>query len=279
MSFVQYLESAGVILLAIAGAVAGLRTSRLRPPWWLAGFVVPVAFFAAMALGRWVPRIAAPAPLCWIHYGRTELVAAAFMVPYAFATLAPKLPRRRERIFLAAAAAMVVCSFCVLPFLLPALLHGRFAAMATVIDRDGVCMQHTSYTCGPAAAVTALRCMGLSAAEGEIAILAGTNPIDGTDPDVLAAALRARYGGAGLACEFRFFESLDELRRAGLTIALVKLGFLIDHYVVVLEVGDRFVVVGDPLAGRRRLAHADFMARWRRTGIVLARAGAGRPGA
>ncbi len=276
MSFLPCVETAAIVFLAVAGTVAGLRTARLKSPWWLVGFFVPMTFIALLVLTRWFPQLAFRAPFLWVVHGRTEQAAAAFLLPLAFGTIVPKLTRRRERVLTAVGAATVVLWYSVIPFLLPALLYGSFAAMPTHIDEDGVCIQHTSYTCGPAAAVTALRQLGLPAEEGELAILAHTSPIGGTDPETLVSVLRERYGSAGLACDLRSFESIDDLRRAGLTLAVVKLDFLIDHYVVVLEVTERAVLVGDPLGGKYFLGHARFLERWRRTGIVFARAGAPR---
>ena len=40
-----------------------------------------------------------------------------------------------------------------------------------------------------------------------------------------------------------------ELRNAGVTLAVIQLGFLVDHYVVVLEITDKAVIVADPLSG------------------------------
>jgi hypothetical protein len=276
MSIGPWLETGGVVALACAGTFAGLRTTRLPHPYWLLGVGVSLTFFAAFAVIRWIPSVAFLPPFAWLTHERREFAIAAFMIPYAFATLVPRLARRRERVFVTVGAALVVCGVCVTPFLLPAMLHGTFAAMTTHINSSGVCIQNTGYTCGPAAAVTALRSLGLPAEEGELAILAHTSPIGGTDPLTLATVLGERYRGAGLTTAYRCFESIDELRAAGLTIAVVKLDFLIDHYVVVFAVADAKVRVGDPLGGMRTLPRAQFEERWRRTGIVLARPEAAR---
>jgi hypothetical protein len=52
-------------------------------------------------------------------------------------------------------------------------------------------------------------------------------------------------------------------------IAVVKYGFMVDHYVAVLAVTERMVEVGDPMEGRQLLSHKEFMDKWRRTGIVV----------
>jgi ABC-type bacteriocin/lantibiotic exporter with double-glycine peptidase domain len=134
-----------------------------------------------------------------------------------------------------------------------------------------VCRQNTSYTCGPAAAVTGLRALGFPAEEGELAILANTSMAIGTPPDLLCAALQKRYAPEGLDCRYRHFDSIATLKNEGLTLAIIKFAFLVDHYVAVLEVTDRKVIVGDPFFGKQEYTHQEFSAKWRDCGIVLKR--------
>jgi hypothetical protein len=119
--------------------------------------------------------------------------------------------------------------------------------------------------------VTALRKLGFSAEEGEIAILAHTSSAIGTPPDMLADALREKYGKDGLLCDYRVFNDLDELRNAGLTLAVIKFNLFEDHFVTVLEVKSNAVLVGDPVSGLRTLSPADFIDQWRFEGVVLRR--------
>ena len=69
----------------------------------------------------------------------------------------------------------------------------------------------------------------------------------------------------------RSFKDIRELKQAGLTLAVIKYAFLVDHYVTVLEVTDTEVVVGDPIGGLRRMSYADFRKEWRFVGVVLKR--------
>jgi hypothetical protein len=166
---------------------------------------------------------------------------------------------------------MVVVWFSVLPFLVPALIEGYLANLTTRLDSNGICFQTTDYTCAPAAAVTALRKLGLPAQEGEIAILSHTSPIIGTLPGCLQAALQNRYGDKGLRCQYRRFDSIAQLKDAGLTLAVVKSAFLSDHCIAVLEVSDRMITVADPVVGKKSLSHKQFEEIWRFSGIVLKR--------
>lgn len=159
----------------------------------------------------------------------------------------------------------------ILPFLAPAFNRTFLAGLKTRLDPDGVCRQSSEYTCGPAAAVTALRKLGLPAEEGGLAILAHTSSLTGTEPDVLAKVLRKRYATNGLVAEYRAFKDLDELKKAGLTVAILKFNALQDHCVAILGVETNGIVVGDPLSGLSTISNEEFENKWQFVGIVLKR--------
>jgi len=60
-----------------------------------------------------------------------------------------------------------------------------------------------------------------------------------------------------------------ELRGPGFTLAVIKFGFMTDHYVTVLDMDDQHVTVGDPFRGKMAYTAEDFAKEWRFTGIVL----------
>jgi hypothetical protein len=158
----------------------------------------------------------------------------------------------------------------------PALWQQRHHALRNRCDVDGICWQRTSYTCGPAAAVTALHRLGLPATEGELAILARTSPLSGTDEDLLAAALARRYRAAGLRVERRPLRTLADLAGAEAALVVIPVGPWTDHFVAVLEVTPGWVVIGNPSAGRRTMPPAELLARCRPTAILLYRTGTTR---
>ena len=90
---------------------------------------------------------------------------------------------------------------------------------------------------------------------------------------MLADALQRHYAADGLSVNCRVFHSVAELKQAGLTLAVVKYGVFVDHWVTVLEATDSEVVVADPLGGLVRFSHQDFAKKWRFIGIVLKRNG------
>jgi len=268
-----WLETLGVAGLGVLGVLAGRWFSRLRRPYWVLGYLIPMVFVAAFVAVTCVRWLEFYCPFRWLVAGRREFALMALVGTMVLTTPLSRLPRRSQRLAVGAFLCLFVAKLSVLPFLAPAFYLKQLAALETHVDSDGVCGQNTDFTCGPAAAVTALRRLGFPAEEGELAVLCRTNPFSGTAPDVLCEVLRQRYGSRGLRCEYRPFASIDELKQAGLTLAVVKFSWLVDHYVTVLEVTGETVVVGDPLAGKVTLSHREFAAKWRFVGVVVGREG------
>ena len=266
-----WLETIGVGLLGAFGVASGRWFSRLPRPYWTLGYFVPLGLILLIGLAYRFRTLEFVPPFSWLMAGRTEFVLTALAGTTVLTTPLSRLPLRRDRAAVALLMICVVSQVAVWPFLAPAFNRAELEALKTRIDPDGVCLQNTDYTCGPAAAVTALRRLGLPAEEGAIAIRCHTSTAMGTPPDMLCRALLKLYPAYGFTCQYRAFKSVEELKSAGCTLALVKFSFLLDHYVAVLHVDDRTVTVGDPLNGKRTMTHAEFARQWRFVGVVLRR--------
>jgi hypothetical protein len=267
---IPWLQVLGVVLLAASGHLLGRWFSGLRKPWWLLGYALPLLVVCLYGLSNRLPQLALTPPFSWIPLGRGRYTLIGFIAPLMFSTLLSRLPRRRERIAIGALLIVVVAMLAVWPLLWPVFNRAELQRMVTKVD-DGICLQNSDYTCGAAAAVTGLRRLGLPAEEGGVAILAQTSRIGGTDPAILAEELQKHYRSAGLVAEYRFFKSLEELKAAGLTLAVVKFSLTEDHFITVFEVTADRVLIGDPLRGREELSHEQFLRKWRRVGVVLRR--------
>ena|SRR5258707_857435 len=259
------------LLCALAGVVLGWWFSRLRSPYWTIGYVIPLVLVLAYALAFRVPTLLFVPPFSWIMMGIKKFATFGFVATMVLTTPLSRVPQARNRIMIAILMVVIVFFMSLWPFLAPMVNRRQLTRLQTNVDKDGICLQTTDYTCGPASAVTALRKLRLSAEEGQIAILSGTSDQDGTPADMLADGLEHEYGKKGLLVKCRVFKNISELKQAGLTIAVIKYSLLEDHWVTVLEVTDSEVIVGDPLAGRTRLSYDDFCKKWRFIGIVLQR--------
>ncbi|MHC4122329.1 MAG: cysteine peptidase family C39 domain-containing protein [Planctomycetota bacterium] len=266
-----WLETAGVILLTVLGVVVGKLFSRFQKPYWTLGYFLPLLLIMMIAMTRVVDSLVFVPPFCWVTAGRVKFVIFSLAVTMGLTTPLTRLPRKYEKFVVCTLMTVVVVWFSILPFCVPAVIKGYLCNLQTKVDSNGICIQSTNYTCGPAAAVTALRKLGLSAQEGEIAVLSHTSPMIGTLPRNLCKALKNRYGADGLECEYRHFESITQLKDAGVTLVVVKVAFLLDHCITVLEVSDQLITVADPIIGTMLMSHEQFEKIWRFSGIVLKR--------
>ena len=263
-----WLETAGVVLLAFCGVALAHGLSKLPQRFWISAWLLSLAVVCIFGVERYTIGLEFVPPFSWIAAGRTRYILAAFAGPILILTPAAKLPRHRDKIFLRIFTGLFLLGFVVMPFVLPALVRKELAALVTKIDPDGVCLQQTSYTCGPAAAVTGLHKLGLPGEEGQLAIWSQTSQF-GTTPDALADALRSHYGADGLEVRYQRFQKVADLKQRGITLAVVKYDFMVDHFVTVLGVTDHEVIVGDPLSGKTAYSYNEFSKLWRFCGITL----------
>ncbi len=264
-------ETIGVVVLAGLGAGVGYWFSRFSRKYWLAGYFIPLAIVLMVGACQWVEEVNFIFPFSRLMAGRNEFVLMAVAAMMLAGTLVFRMPRKREKILLMIFVSGFVAYYSVMPFLGPVFVRGELERLKTEMDQNGVCRQGTDYTCGPAAAVTALRFLGVRAEEGRLAIASHTSSYGGTPGDLLALAIKELYERDGVVCEYRLFHSISEMKDICPVIAQVKFKFLIDHFVTVLQVTDKYVVVGDPLFGRYKHSRRGFESIWRYSGVVVSK--------
>jgi hypothetical protein len=266
-----WLETFGVILVALTGVAAGYLLSRLKSFFWMLCYFLSVAIILMMVLTRCSEALKFEPPFCWVAIGRIKFVILALAVTLGLTVCLRHLPHKFEKILVCILMSLVVVWFTVLPFLVPAIIKDRLANLPTVFNSKGICIQGTNYTCGPAAAVTALGKLNLRGYEGELAILAHTSPVAGTLPSCLSDALERKYGSVGLKCKYKHFDTVSELKSSKVTLAVVKSAFMVDHCVVILDVSNNQITVADPVLGEITMSYELFEQIWQFSGIVLSR--------
>jgi len=264
-----FLETLGAAGLTVLGVLLGRWFSRQPKPWWTLGYFIPLAVITIVVLPRFNRSFEFRPPVSWFVSGRTLFAVSGLVIAMVLVTPLSRLPRASTRRLVICFVFLMVFFSSLWPFAAPAFNRRFLASLQTRMTSDGICEQSTDYNCGPAAAVTALRKLGFPAEEGEIAIHAHTSIAIGTPPDLLCAALKKRYTPAGLQCEYRYFNSTSELNNGGITLAVIKFGLFVDHYVTVLQVTDDEIIVGDPFRGRISYSHEQFARKWRFVGVVL----------
>ncbi len=268
---VPWFETAGVILISLLSVLLGRIFSGFKKPYWTMGYFFPCALILLLVAARLDNALYFFSPFCWLITGRSRFVIISLAVCMGLTTPLSRLPRKFEKVLVCILMFVLVTWFSVAPFLFPVLIKDTLLKNPTRFDKDGICRQTTEYTCGPAAAVTALEYLGLSAQEGEIAVLSHSSPVVGTLPSLLCSALENRYGSEGLKCKYRRFDTIEQLKKTGVTLVVIKEGFLLDHCIVVLEVLDDAVAVADPVTGKELIPIKQFEKIWRFSGIILKR--------
>lgn len=130
--------------------------------------------------------------------------------------------------------------------------------------RDGVCLQSTGATCGPAAAATILRQMGLSATEAELAKESFTCA-SGTENWYLARALRRRR----VNTSFQFDKQLQFSFPAIVGVRLINTGNA-GHFIALLSQNGDQLTIADPLDGRSTNTMIELRLKYDFTGFLIA---------
>jgi predicted double-glycine peptidase len=209
--------------------------------------------------------------LDWIAASRSKYILICFAVCLGLVSPLRYLSSPWKRTLTVGVLACFLLLFAGLPFAGPAVYQKQIQNLPTHLDTRGLCRQSLSYTCGPAAAVTALRQLGLEASESQIAAAAGTAPWLGTSSWDLYRAIDRLYPEDQLHCRYERFQSLDQLPGGSFSLAVMREGFLMDHCVTILKITPSEVLLADPSAGLRIMPRAEFQAAWRHTAIVLSR--------
>ncbi|MFA4987398.1 MAG: cysteine peptidase family C39 domain-containing protein, partial [Candidatus Brocadiia bacterium] len=135
------------------------------------------------------------------------------------------------------------------------------------MDDSGVYRQATSYDCGPAAAVTMLRTIGLPVDESKIAALSLLREGRGVTVLELCRGLDLALQGTNRRAAIRRLDA-DSLAHCPTPfLAEVRRGPAREHCVVVLEVLPDAVVLGDPARGRYGCLRSEFAREW--TGLAI----------
>ena len=267
-----WIETFGVLCVCGLAILLGLRSKHLGRTIWLSVYIISLLLVLIVNIPMGTFGIEPSRFLRFLTAGRREFIILSFAVVLMFSVLIPNLKRKPAKVFLGFLIAVSIIYFAITPFLTPFFIREKLASLQTQFEGQ-VCLQSTSFTSGPAAAVTALKQIGINAQEGIIAIDSYTTPLWGTDEDLLASAIKNLYGRAGVSCKVRFFNSVSELAENCPVIAVVRYSFLVDQYVTVLDVRGKFLIIADSLQGIVRMSFDEFEKIWRFRGIVVSKAG------
>jgi hypothetical protein len=231
------------------------------------GFAILLVVF--LLTGRFCLAMTDCPPLFALVVGRSKFLILALVIPLGLTAPLPHLPRKTERLLTSAIMAVLVFIFGLFPFFGPAAFARTLYDLPNTIDPCGVCLQNTPYTCGPAAAVTALNKLGIHATEGMLAVQARTCPFMGTTTFDLCRAINGAAAKSGLKAVFCRLNSLDQLPKNSGVLLLLKEGFMLTHCVALLDISDQTVTFADPAEGMICLPKKIFTSLWTGQAIII----------
>jgi hypothetical protein len=253
--------------VAVAAACwAGHRAARRGGGPLAAAIAGPFVAILLVLVGHRCARAAFIPPFSWAVDADVAPLLMTPAIALLFAALALRLPAPRRPAVWVIMGVMLLL-YGLLPAALPLLVRPALGATRTHLDPQGVCRQSLPYSCGPAAAVSCLARLGVTAQEGQIGIAARTAPLVGTRGRLLAQAVRTRH--PEVACRHRFVERLDDL---SLPAAVeVTTPWLTGHFVAVLAIGPAHVEIADPLNGYAKVPRDRFARSWTGSAVEFAR--------
>jgi predicted double-glycine peptidase len=267
-----WFETIAVFAVCTIAVFIGLCSARMNRFLWLSIYIISLLLVLLVNIPMGTFGNGPSHSLHFLAAGRREFVILSFAVVLMFSILMPKLKTLLAKAFLALLIAVSVIYFAIIPFLTPVLIRSDLAKLPTQF-LNGICLQSTNFTSGPACAVTALKQFDISAQEGSLAIDSCTTPFWGTDEDLLAGAVEKQYKLAGVSAKVRFFDSVSQLAETCPTIAVVRYSSLVDNYLTIIDVRGKFLIIGDSIHGQVRMSFEDFEKIWRFRGIVISRGG------
>jgi len=266
---IYLVQTLGVLLVVVCGIGLGTIFGRQKRKFvWISAYLLALMMVGLGLLPTRFARSFNYFPFVFILYRRNIFIWMSFGVGMLISVLLPNVKKKLLKCLLVVFMLLYILPYTFGPFLGPMLIRDMQLSLETNMN-NGVCLQGTNYNCGPAAAVTALDALGIEAQEGQMAVDCFTTPIFGTSDDMILDAILKKYSKDNINGVVRFFDSVDQLRNNCPVIATVKHNYWADHYIVVFEVGNGYVIVGDPLKGRVQMSTERFESIWRYEGIVL----------
>jgi hypothetical protein len=264
-----WIETIVVAALAFVGLLAGIGISRRGKQAGVGTCFCVVIVILALGAGWLIPTNMDTPILFAMICGRARFALLAFIVPLALAAARPYLPYKIERQGVVILIALSTYVFAVFPFLGAAMAGGVLRELPVLYDSNGVCLQNTPYTCGPAAAATALRHFGLDVSEGQIAVLSRSCPLIGTSDYDLTRAIGQVVSGRPVKSFYGRWHELPGLTEHQVLLAMLRQGYWSNHCVLIVKMTDNAVVFADPAEGLITLSKKRFLDLWTGRGIIL----------
>lgn len=255
----RWIVCAAALVLFLLGFGLGLWTGKKseRAATWAVA-----ASLLALVARQWLTPARElalfPEGTVYLHL-RAWWVIPFAMIPLGVGVLRLSTPFARKGIALFAAGLFLAAAR---PVALTALFDPR--EVTGQVGPNGVCIQTTDYTCGAAAAAMLLHAHGVPASEAEMALICRTNAFTGTDVYAVAVGLRQKLAGSDREVRVVGADWAALAARRGPSLATIRFGLLVDHWVMIQELrGDAAVVLDPTRESARIIPREEFLSIWR----------------
>ena len=250
------------IILAVAafgsGIFLGMKDKRVHAP--ILGLILLPVIIRLVSTHT---ALGFP-PFNWFIGGRISDIVVCFCALVIFGAGYGSIKRQRRRIIIAVFSALAVIFYVIYPKFFTLFLQSNLKKLQGSVYKEGICFQTSKYSCGPASGVMFLHALGVKTSEAEMAKLSETNNLTGTSIDMLSLAVNTKLKPVGLKAVYEKvnYETIKAFNKPFITT--INLRFMVDHYIVVFDVKDDKVIIGDPLEGRKTYSKELFLKKWRR---------------
>jgi hypothetical protein len=260
-----------ILVVFCASTFLALRVGAFSGRKWTVGFLFGGIVLAVLNIPRFVPgainsffyRIVLGENTDAILFGVAGIIS---VIPCLH-----KLQEQRTKCLIVVFLCVSLLRSSLLPAACFQLNQNELTNLSGRVDSDGVHIQTTGYTCGPAAMATLLGAYGINDSERNIALRTRCNSYSGTRSVDLVNYINGEYGYK-LKAEYRSVDDVDSLKDVeGFLIAEVRATAFTDHFVAVMEIEDNSVTIADPSVGRFRTTTETFSKEWRNKVIVVSR--------
>ena len=254
--------AAAVGVLSVGGAVwVGGKISANQRVWKPTGLLA-TAFVLVWVVGHiftdWSKHL-----LVWREYFLFDIAPFFFCALLILTIYVRICPKPTMRLGVATIGA-VVGVYAILHMGSGLFFHGVIDGLDDDRGLEPV-LQTTGWSCGAAATATLLRLHGVPASERQVARLAFSSPLSGTDDRGMCRAIEILGASAGLETSLRGHVPCEDLEAMPLPcIVPYKLYTSVWHVAVLTCVEGDTVELEDPLMGQTRWTRADFVGKWTR---------------
>ncbi len=249
------------IITVIAGILTAWLSQRFfkAKKIWVGYFLILSSTAVFLGLAGRVHTLAISSGTWPIVWHNNLFLVNAFLFASIFWILSVQWPHKSSRSLIFLLSLVTILRLSILPGYGWVLTYPDWTQSDTLIDEDGVCRQTTTFSCGPAATVTALLQLQIFSSEAELAVAAKTSQFSGTQPLNLKQAIDKLLGDKYLIkTKILTPDKASQIPSGSPSVALVKHSAFENHYVCVLDVGESQILVADPEMGFRVYTHKEF---------------------